>query len=212
MARGRTTKSTKKFESKHLARTIETRRIQKKNKDKYNKRKGHNDTRKNGDAIASVEEPVARKTPAAKGALIEGMIMDEFLESGGDAIRVDSVEDTEELEELEELETSHKAGLESLKDKDPSFYEFLKQNDRELLEFDPNNFVEDEDELEDVPVEGGLTVEVLSNWEKLLIEEKSLGTLRKVLVAVRSAAANVTGEQDTGNAKYVLTDPDGTFL
>src|ERR1700737_935979 len=113
MARGRTTKSTKKFESKHLARTIETRRIQKKNKDKYNKRKGHNDTRKNGDAIASVEEPVARKTPAAKGALSEGMTMDQFLESGGDALQVDSVEDTEELEELEELETSHKAGLES---------------------------------------------------------------------------------------------------
>ena len=64
--------------------------------------------------------------------------------------------------------------------------------------------------MEDGPVEGGLTVEILSKWEQLLLEEKSLGTLKKVLIAVRNAAANVTGEEpQNGNVKYVLTDPQG---
>ena len=132
------------------------------------------------------------------------MTMDEFLESGGGG--------GEDVTMTNEMETSHKAGLEGLKEKDPSFYEFLKQNDKDLLEFDPDELVEEEEdeEMEDGPVEGGLTVEILSKWEKLLIKEKSLGTLKKVLIAVRNAAANVTGEEaQNGNVKYVLTDPQG---
>jgi len=61
-------------------------------------------------------------------------------------------------------------------------------------------------------VEGGLTVEILSKWEKLLIEDKSLGTLKNVLIAVRNAAANVIGEEEKGNAKYILMDLEGVPL
>ena len=49
----------------------------------------------------------------------------------------------------DEMEKSHKAGLEGLKEKDPSFYEFLKQNDKDLLEFDPDELVEEEEEDEE---------------------------------------------------------------
>jgi nucleolar complex protein 2 len=206
MARGRTTKSTKKFEQKHLSRTLEARKIQKKNKEKYNKRNPHKDDRK---PSVAVEDVPAKKS---KGALIEGMTMDEFLETGtGDVVAEEEMQVDEEVEEVDDLAMSHKAGLEGLKEKDPSFYEFLKQNDKELLEFDPDELVE-EDEEEQGPVEGGLTVEILNKWEKLLVEEKSLGTMKKVLIAVRSAAANVTGEEEIGNAKYVLTDPEGTLF
>jgi nucleolar complex protein 2 len=208
MARGRTSKATKKFESKHLGRTLETRKIQKRNKDKYNKNKGRNDSQKTA-AKEIVKDELAKKTAIvnSKGTVFDGMTMDEFLESGGGG--------GEDVTMTDEMETSHKAGLEGLKEKDPSFYEFLKQNDKELLEFDPDELIEEDDddeEMEDGPVEGGLTLETLSKWEKLLFEERSLGTLKKVLIAVRNAAANVTGEEpQNANVKYVLTDPQGIF-
>lgn len=203
MARGRASKATKKFESKHLTHTLEARKIQKRNKDKYNKNKGRNDVRK----VATVQAEMAPKKPieSGKGTLFDGMTMDEFLETGGEKGDV-------EMKEVEEMERAYKSGLDGLQEKDPSFYEFLKQNDRALLEFDPDELVEgdeDEDEEEVGDTEGGLTVEILGRWEQLLIEQKSLGTLKKVLIAVRNAAANVTGEESQGNAKYILTDPQG---
>ena len=88
----------------------------------------------------------------------------------------------------------------------------MKQNDQELLEFDPDELVAEEEEGEDqeIPVEGELTVDVLSRWENMLIQEKSLGTLKKVLIAVKNAAADVSGEESrSGNVKYILTDPQG---
>jgi nucleolar complex protein 2 len=215
MARGRTSKATKKFESKHLTKTLETRKIQKRNKDKYNKNKDRNDARKAA-ARAIVQNEIAQKKQATsgKGTLFDEMTIDEFLESGGATdVALPTEMATEPVDDdTIQLAKSHKAGLEGLKEKDPSFYEFLKKNDRELLEFDPDDLVEEEDEeAEDTIVEGGLTLEILSKWEKLLVEEKSLGALKKLLIAVRSAAANVSGEDPSaGNAKYVLTDPEGT--
>ena len=205
MAHSRPSKATKKFESKHLARTIEKRRIQKRNKDKFNKSKARIEPRK----AAAVQDEVVQKKGLASGraSLFDGLTMDEFLESG--SVGVDNFAVSEPADD--EMEKSHKAGLGNLKEKDPEFYEFLKQNDRELLEFDPDEMVEDEEEIEDLPIEGGLTVETLSKWEKLLIDEKSLGTLKKVLIAVKHAAANITGDElsQTGNTKYILTDPEG---
>jgi len=205
MARGKTSKATKKFESKHLSRTLEGRKIQKRNKDKYSKNKVRNDVRKAGAREIVNQELVQKKAiSSGKGTLFDGMTMDEFLETGGEGEDV--------MKDVEEMTQSYIAGLEGLQEKDPSFYEFLKQNDRELLEFDPDELVEgeDDDEEEMGPVQGGLTPEILSRWEKLLIEEKSLGALKKVLIAVRNAAANVTGEESQGNVKYVLTNPQGT--
>jgi nucleolar complex protein 2 len=211
MARGRASKATKKFESKHLSKVLENRKIQKRNKDKYSKNKVRNDARTTA-AKAIVQDELAQKKAVAngKGSIFDGMTMDEFLETGGGTAG----------KEVHELEASHRAGLEGLKEKDPSFYEFLKKNDRELLEFDPDDMEEEmdveeeEEEGDKATLEGGLTQEVLAKWENLLVEEKSLGTLKKVLIAVRSAAANVTGGEEssqTGNAKYILTDPEGSL-
>jgi hypothetical protein len=67
MARGRTTKSTKKFESKHLSRTIENRKIQRKNKEKYDKRNPGHDARKSGArAIATSRKKLPRKLLLAR--------------------------------------------------------------------------------------------------------------------------------------------------
>jgi nucleolar complex protein 2 len=222
MARGKVSKQTKKFESKHLKRTIDDRKIRKKNKDKYNKNKDRNATRKAAATLAKGEGIKEQPKKGGKGTLLDNMTVEEFLETGGSGlggILEDELpeDQTEKMDEMQEMEQSHKTGLEGLKEKDPSFYEFLKQNDKTLLEFDPDELVEDEDdedaEEQEYVQEGGLTLEVLAQWEKLLKEQKSLSALKKLLIAVRSAAINVNGEDpQSGNSKYVLNDPEGLYL
>lgn len=214
MARGRNTKATKKFEKNHLGKALEKRKIQKKNRERYGKNKVKNGASK---AAAGEIGDHERKTPiaAGKGDLFDNMTMDEFLATPAEnMMQIDPPQDTqkdgEETGKGDEMERSHKEGLEGLKEKDPSFYEFLKQNDRELLEFDPDELSENDEEDEEAPVEGGLTKEILARWEKALVEDKSLSALKKILIAVRNAATNITGEESQhGNSKYVLTNPEG---
>jgi nucleolar complex protein 2 len=203
MAQGKPSKQTKKFLKKQPTNKTEAPKIQKSKHKKSSKPKvGH--AARTVVSKGTVQGEVAEKksTRGDKRTLLDGMSMDEFLNTAEEGLAVD------------EMERMHVEGLGGLKEKDPSFYEFLKANDRELLEFDPDTLeMEDEDEEEQggEVVEGGLTTEVLDRWEKLLSEEKSLGTLKKVLIAVKHAAANVTGDEThTGNAKYILTDPSGT--
>ena len=71
--------------------------------------------------------------------------------------------------------------LSKLAEKDPEFYKYLQENDRELLEFKLNdaNAEVDEDEEEDAeameedttPV---LTKEVLQRWQKALLDVRSV--------------------------------------
>lgn len=66
-----------------------------------------------------------------------------------------------------------------LAEKDPEFYKYLQENDKELLEFDPNAMeanedvddVEDEDEADVTPV---LTKEILQVWQKAILEVCSM--------------------------------------
>jgi nucleolar complex protein 2 len=211
MGRGRTSKKTKKFEAKHLTRTIEDRKIRKKNKDKYNKNKVRNAERAAAAALGK-EESSKKRTEKEKGTLLENMSVEEFLETGGGGLGDVLADEAPEVT-IDEMAQSHKSGLEGLKEKDPSFYEFLKQNDKELLEFDPDELVEDEEEEEEPSVEGRLTLEILAKWEKLLKEQKSLSALKKLLIAVKNAAINVKGEEpEAGNTKYVLSEPEGLHL
>lgn len=195
-------KQTKKFLKKQPTNKTEGPKIQKSNHSKFGKRKVGNAA----PTVASKEtvpREVGEKKSTGKRTLLDGMSMDEFLQTGEEGLAVD------------EMERMHLEGLGGLKEKDPSFYEFLKANDRDLLEFDPDTLeMEEEDEEEEEEgevVDGGLTTEILDRWEKLLSGDKSLGTLKKVLIAIKHAAAHVTGDENhTVNAKYILNDPSGT--
>ncbi|KAG0700504.1 Noc2-domain-containing protein [Suillus ampliporus] len=104
------------------------------------------------------------------------------------------------VDDLEDQGTSHMLELAQLAEKDPEFYKYLQENDRELLEFnatqgspdemDDEDDVMDEDnedaeaEAEELPI---ITTDILKTWQKALLEHRSLRALRKLLIAFRSA-------------------------
>jgi nucleolar complex protein 2 len=74
---------------------------------------------------------------------------------------------------------NHLQQLSKLAEKDPEFYKYLQENDKELLDFDPDAMEDgqDEDEAGDedadeetVPV---LTKNILQKWQKALLEVRS---------------------------------------
>eukprot|EP00698_Gefionella_okellyi_P005829 TRINITY_DN15267_c0_g1_i1.p1 TRINITY_DN15267_c0_g1~~TRINITY_DN15267_c0_g1_i1.p1 ORF type:complete len:774 (-),score=218.96 TRINITY_DN15267_c0_g1_i1:75-2333(-) len=95
----------------------------------------------------------------------------------------------EEKREMDE----HKAQLEQMKLKDPEFFKFLEDNDRNLLEFgsDDEGAAEDEQELEDdEDTSAGpltLTVEMLKSWEKDVQKNHTLKTTKRLVIAYRVA-------------------------
>ncbi|KAH9982008.1 Noc2-domain-containing protein [Russula compacta] len=96
------------------------------------------------------------------------------------------------VDELDDEGTAHMLELSKLAEKDPEFYKYLQQHDRDLLEFNVDGDVDVDDADDDVgePDSGQLPVltgNILRAWQKSLLETRSLRALRKLLVAFRSA-------------------------
>ncbi|TDL26990.1 Noc2-domain-containing protein [Rickenella mellea] len=97
------------------------------------------------------------------------------------------------VDDLEDEGVAHKLELAKLAEKDPEFYKYLQENDKELLDFNlPDVGMDEDDEDGDdddddvkVPV---LTTELLKRWQKAMLEHRSLRALRRLLIAFRSAA------------------------
>lgn len=132
---------------------------------------------------------------------------------------------------------AHVADLSALAEKDPEFYKYLQDNDAELLDFavaehDDLAGIDDlsdgeeeepkkktkkrkkskdvEDDAEDPNASVEVTLKDVETWKTALVENKSLRSLKKVVLAFR-AAAHVNDVQDDKRPsyKYSITNPDG---
>ncbi|KAG7195431.1 Nucleolar Complex 2 protein [Scheffersomyces spartinae] len=222
---GKTSKSTKKFQNKHLKHTIEHRKeVQKHNKLRGNRKKKSTTTNDG-------EEP-KRERKAAK-EVFEDMPVDEFFASGFEVPKEkkskskkeseSEADSDEESSSDEEDEEQMKADLDNLKDKDPEFYKYLQENDKGLLDFEGVNPLEAmgelDEEVEEEEEEQGdgddsdddtvkndkneITIQLVQQWSKNL-ESPNRKIIRNVCVAFK-AAVNINNS--TEDYKYAVTDP-----
>ncbi|KAI0651305.1 Noc2-domain-containing protein [Trametes meyenii] len=213
-------KSARKFAaSGQLKKTIQARRKFRDIKKKAEKRKGgkgkSREEREDDDASAEDEEEGGETSGKFKGmsvdeflggGFMQGASDDDGSEDGEQAVSEDEDEDEEgsefgdddesfaDVDDLEDEGEAHLMELSKLAEKDPEFYKYLQENDRELLEFNMNDARggdDDEDEEEEEAMEEDktpvLTKEILQRWQKALLDHRSLKALRKMLIAFRSA-------------------------
>lgn len=91
-------------------------------------------------------------------------------------------------------------------EKDPEFFKYLQENDKELLDFDPNSAAMDDDDedMDDVDEEAEdqrapvLTKEQLRKWQKALLEVRMPSSL------CDCGAHRVLNP--CSNVRYVLSD------
>ncbi|KAJ5826542.1 hypothetical protein N7447_003305 [Penicillium robsamsonii] len=120
----------------------------------------------------------------------------------------------------------HKDQLESLKDKDPEFYKYLKENDSELLDFGEQGDLSEVDALseseepedeepakkkkrkskkeEEEPEDEALTIAMVKKWQTLMEEQNSIRAMRQAVLAFRAAA--YVNDPDAPEQKYTISD------
>ncbi|KAJ5746915.1 uncharacterized protein N7511_008611 [Penicillium nucicola] len=246
-------KSTKKFEKNHLKDVIERRKSHAKVKQRHqlnDKRKEKNATKR---AEAEEANEISPEEAKKQNAFAE-MNVDDFFAGGfeipeekgkkskkdvtpkiGKRKRSEDKAQAEEAPEEDDNEDDassvdgydeHKEQLESLKEKDPEFYKYLKENDAELLDFgDQGDLSEvdalsESDEPEDEepakkkkkskkdeeaePESTTLTIQTVKKWHQLMEEQNSIRAMRQVVLAFRAAAH--VNDADAPEQKYTISD------
>ncbi|KAF3002635.1 Nucleolar Complex 2 protein [Curvularia kusanoi] len=140
----------------------------------------------------------------------------------------DSASDSDSGDDAE----THKRDIEALKEKDPDFYNYLKSNDAELLDFaedadldeiDALSASEDEttprkkqkkaakdavesDDESEAATGNEVSKQLIQKWGSAMESKSSLRAMKEVVLAFRSAAHL---NDDEGKAyKYTISDPD----
>ncbi|KAL5035267.1 hypothetical protein BDV3_005225 [Batrachochytrium dendrobatidis] len=121
----------------------------------------------------------------------------------------DSIEDANEADddELDEDALSHVQQMELLKVKDPKFYQYLQENDQQLL-----NFADLDDDQEEPRVEKAesdsedstitVTPAMVKEWKSKLSKQKSTKCIHKVLLAFRAAVVIDNETETNSNFTY----------
>ncbi|KAL4873829.1 hypothetical protein BDV12DRAFT_53661 [Aspergillus spectabilis] len=147
---------------------------------------------------------------------------EEEVASGGEEDGVQSQDEDDagsDASEADDFEM-HKGDLEALKEKDPEFYKYLKENDAELLEFgdlaEVDALSEGEEEQEEPAKKKkkkaakeeepatDLTVATVKKWQKLMEEQQSIRAMRQAVLAFRAAA--YLDDPDAQEQKYSISD------
>ena len=232
----KTSKATKKFNKKHLKKTLE-----KRNKAKEYKRRI-------GNKKALREEKAKNRAngrSAKDGEVFDDMDLEKYFEKKvevpsdktkkrsklGKKSKEEEKSKGEESELEIESESDSKAGsdaesdseaememdkqdLEDLKKEDPEFYKYLKDNDKDLLDFNPVNPMDmvssDEDDedkeeaerekkdkdKEKTQLEVEVTIEMVKSWEKNMMQEKpSIKGIKQAAMAFKAAVNSETDRE-----------------
>ncbi|CAG7955333.1 unnamed protein product [Penicillium salamii] len=252
-------KSTKKFEKKHLGDVLERRRANQKVKQRHHmndKRKEKNAAKQEAEGEKAEKSPEELKK---QNAFAE-MNVDDFFAGGFDipeettkGKKASKKDTTPKIgkrkrseDKAQEGETSdaegdddasdvdaydeHKDQLESLKQKDPEFYKYLKENDAELLDFGEQGDLSEVDALseseapeddepakkkkkkskkaeeqeEETAADDTLTIPMVKKWQALMEEQNSIRAMRQVVLAFRAAA--YVNDPDAPDQKYTISD------
>ncbi|KAF5345806.1 hypothetical protein D9756_010886 [Leucocoprinus leucothites] len=215
---GKANKASRKFAaSGQLKKQIQARHKSQAIRKKFQRRKGSKGEKPQpttDDAeIGSDEDDVGENEASSKKKgvkSVDDFLSGAFMEESDDDVEnegndlsgdEDAVEDAEDfddnasfasVDDLDDEGQAHLLELSKLAEKDPDFYKYLQENDRELLEFNPDAADEDEEmgheDVEEEEKTPTLTKEHLRQWQKALLEHQSLKALRKLLIAFRAAA------------------------
>ncbi|RDW90221.1 mRNA-binding ribosome synthesis protein NOC2 [Aspergillus mulundensis] len=136
-----------------------------------------------------------------------------------DAVQFQDDDEESEASEADDVET-HMKDIEALKEKDPEFYKYLKENDAELLEFGDLAEVDalsESEEEQDEPAKkkkkkaakeeeaaSDLTVATVKKWQKSMEEQHSIRAMRQAVLAFRAAA--YLDDPDAQEQKYSISD------
>ncbi|AJT91724.1 Noc2p [Saccharomyces cerevisiae YJM1248] len=226
---GKVSKSTKKFQSKHLKHTLHQRRKEKIQKKRIQGRRGNKTDQEKANAAGTREQQQLKKS--AKEEVFKDMSVETFFEKGIEipkenkklkkkTTKEQSDEDSSSSEEEEDMGQS----MAKLAEKDPEFYKYLEENDKDLLDFAGTNPLdgidsqdEDEDaernsnieekseqmELEKEKIE--LSLKLVRKWKKQLHDSPSLKLLRNIISAFK-VAVNLNKEENIEDYKYAITD------
>ncbi|XP_077471550.1 nucleolar complex protein 2 homolog [Stigmatopora argus] len=177
---------------------------------------------------------------------LEDLSLDEFLQSGFDSdddetkdeptkqngLKINNKKQLKQDELNPAKASHHKEQLSRLKDKDPEFYQFLQENDQNLLNFDDSDSSDDEDKFhrppttleeasdaedeDDEPLTGSkksktadrsikVTEKMIQGWKESLKKQCSMRLIRDITQAFKAAVATTKGEGDI-QCRYVVAD------
>ncbi|KAG0662074.1 Nucleolar Complex 2 protein [Maudiozyma exigua] len=222
---GRTSKATKKFQTKHLKHTLDHRKKEKQHKQKIHGRRGNKSEEEKSRNALTREEQKLKKS--AKEEVFKDMSVEEYFDKGieipkeSKKSKAAKKEKEDEVEDSSSEEEDMATSMATLSKNDPEFYKYLQDNDKGLLDFGASNPLDaindnQEDGEDDIENEGKeaetevvqkteLTVALVRQWKKNIREKPSLKLLRNVAVAFKGAV-NMNNDEHLEEYKYTISE------